>query len=68
MIPVVPMHPIPMKFDHAVHVVTFKVQVKTSLFFLRIFLPKNIISLVALCAPWVVVGTLYYRYFLIILQ
>lgn len=30
----------------------------------KVFLAKNIISSVAPCAQWLVVGTLYYKYFL----
>lgn len=29
---IAPMHPIPVKFDHSVHVVTFRVQIKTLFF------------------------------------
>lgn len=61
------MHPISMKFDHAVHVVIFRVRKKTFIFHFsraKVFLAKNIISSVALCAQWFVVGTLYYKYFL----
>lgn len=63
------MYPTSMIFEHGIHVVTLRVQIKALLlllFFSRaeVFLAEDLISSVALCAQGFVVGNLYYKYFL----
>lgn len=63
------MLPIPVLFDHAVHVVTFRVLIDKGFVIFhfsraKVFLAKNNISSVALRAQGFVVGTWRYKYFL----